>query len=292
MRIRAPPRTLISPAFGSSDRPRCIGPRRRRGPHRIPADFLDRPPDRRRIAAGLHRRAREGVRDRHPGRRDPGRLLGVSRAARSRWPPDLPRAATRSASSSTACSHSCLPRVLGLLFSKIIKRHLFAPVPVALAFIVGALVILWVERRQRVAPSTVRIDRVDAMRWTRRAQDRLRAGVRPDARHVALRRDDHRRHAVRAVATGCHRVLVLPRHSDAARRLRLRARAQSRPAVDRRPAGVRRSGFVAAFVSAFFCVRWLIRYVSRHDFVPFAWYRIAFGLLILFTAWSGSVRWD
>ena len=55
--------------------------------------------------------------------------------------------------------------ILGLLFSKIIKVYLFAPVPVALAFIVGALIILWVERRQRIAPSTVRIDRVDAMRW-------------------------------------------------------------------------------------------------------------------------------
>ena len=45
-------------------------------------------------------------------------------------------------------------------------------------------------------------------------------------------------------------------------------------------------GFVAAFVSAFACVRWLIRYVSRHDFVPFAWYRIAFGAVILLTAWT------
>ena len=51
-------------------------------------------------------------------------------------------------------------------------------------------------------------------------------------------------------------------------------------------------GFVAAFVSAFACIRWLIRYVSRHDFVPFAWYRIAFGAVILATAWSGLVRWD
>jgi undecaprenyl-diphosphatase len=51
-------------------------------------------------------------------------------------------------------------------------------------------------------------------------------------------------------------------------------------------------GFAAAFVSAFLCVRWLLRYVSHHDFVPFAWYRIAFGLLILFTAWRGIVRWD
>jgi undecaprenyl-diphosphatase len=51
-------------------------------------------------------------------------------------------------------------------------------------------------------------------------------------------------------------------------------------------------GFAAAFVSAFLCVRWLIRYVSRHDFVPFAWYRIAFGLIVLYTAWSGIVSWD
>ena len=51
-------------------------------------------------------------------------------------------------------------------------------------------------------------------------------------------------------------------------------------------------GFVAAFVSAFACVRWLIRYVAHHDFVPFAWYRIAFGAVILVTAWAGLVRWD
>lgn len=36
-------------------------------------------------------------------------------------------------------------------------------------------------------------------------------------------------------------------------------------------------GFVAAFVSALLVVRWLIRFVSHHDFTPFAWYRIAVG---------------
>ena len=49
-------------------------------------------------------------------------------------------------------------------------------------------------------------------------------------------------------------------------------------------------GFAAAFVSAFLCVRWLLRYVSQHDFTPFAWYRIAFGAMILGTAWSGVVH--
>ena len=76
------PRSSHRRAFGSSDRPRRARPRHRRGPDRIPADLVDRPPDRRRLAARLHRRAGEGVRDRHPGRRDPRRLLGVPRAAR------------------------------------------------------------------------------------------------------------------------------------------------------------------------------------------------------------------
>ena len=59
--------------------------------------------------------------------------------------------------------------------------------------------------------------------------------------------------------------------------------------ADLAPFGI---GFAAAFVSAFLCVRWLLRYVSQHDFTPFAWYRIAFGLVILVTAWTGVVRWD
>ena len=51
-------------------------------------------------------------------------------------------------------------------------------------------------------------------------------------------------------------------------------------------------GMVAAFVSAFACIRWLIRYVATHTFVPFAWYRIAFGVLVLFTAWTGMINWS
>ena len=48
---------------------------------------------------------------------------------------------------------------------------------------------------------------------------------------------------------------------------------------------------IASFVSAFLCVRWLLRYISTHTFVPFAWYRIAFGIVVLLTAWSGIVVW-
>ena len=50
-------------------------------------------------------------------------------------------------------------------------------------------------------------------------------------------------------------------------------------------------GTVAAFISAFLCVRWLLRYISSHDFTFFAWYRIVFGVVVLATAWLGWVQW-
>jgi undecaprenyl-diphosphatase len=50
-------------------------------------------------------------------------------------------------------------------------------------------------------------------------------------------------------------------------------------------------GLLFSFVSAWLCVRWLLRYISTHSFVVFAWYRIAFGIVVLATAWSGLVHW-
>jgi undecaprenyl-diphosphatase len=180
--------------------------------------------------------------------------------------------------------------ILGLLFAKAIKRYLFAPVPVALAFIVGALVILWVERRQRASPATVRIDNVDAMRWP----DALKIGF---AQAFALIPGTSRSGATiiggmlfglsRPAATEFSFFLAIPTLFAACIYDFLKNRALL-SAGDLQAFAL---GFVAAFVSAFLCVRWLIRYVSRHDFVPFAWYRIAFGLLVLVTSWSGAVDW-
>ena len=181
--------------------------------------------------------------------------------------------------------------VLGLLFSKIIKRYLFAPIPVALAFIVGAFIILWVERRQRIAPSTVRIDSVDALSWS----DALKIGF---AQALALIPGTSRSGATiiggmlfglsRPAATEFSFFLAIPTLLAACAYELMRNRAL----LSLQDAQGLAIGFVAAFVAAFLCVRWLIRYVSRHDFVPFAWYRIAFGLLIVLTAWSGAVQWN
>ena len=180
--------------------------------------------------------------------------------------------------------------VLGLLFNRAIKSVLFAPVPVALAFIVGALVILWVERRQRTR-GRPRIDDVDDVRWT----DALKIGF---AQAFALVPGTSRSGATimggmifglsRRAATEFSFFLAIPTLLAACAYEAIRNRHLLAHA-DAARFGI---GFAAAFVSAFLCVRWLLRYVSHHDFVPFAWYRIAFGIVILYTAWRGIVRWD
>ena len=181
--------------------------------------------------------------------------------------------------------------ILGLAFSKIIKAQLFAPIPVACAFILGAFVIMWAERRQRSRPNTVRIASIDEMRWT----DALKVGC---AQALALVPGTSRSGATiiggmlfglsRVAATEFSFFLAIPTLFAATGYSLWKdatlLSAQLLPAF-----GV---GFAAAFVSAFACVRWLIRYVAHHDFVPFAWYRIAFGALILITAYAGLVRWD
>jgi undecaprenyl-diphosphatase len=181
--------------------------------------------------------------------------------------------------------------VLGLSFASLIKAHLFAPVPVAGAFIAGALVILWAERRQRRKPDSVRIQNVDDLRWT----DALKIGF---AQAFALIPGTSRSGATiiggmlfglsRQAATEFSFFLAIPTlfaatGYDFVKNRHLLATG------DLWMIGV---GFAVAFVSAFFTIRALLRYVAHHDFVPFAWYRIAFGLVILGTAYAGLVRWD
>jgi undecaprenyl-diphosphatase len=50
-------------------------------------------------------------------------------------------------------------------------------------------------------------------------------------------------------------------------------------------------GLVFSFVSAWLCIRWLLRYIATHSFVGFAYYRIAFGVVVLLTAWTNWVQW-
>jgi undecaprenyl-diphosphatase len=178
--------------------------------------------------------------------------------------------------------------VLGLAFGGFIKAQLFKPVPVALAFIVGGLVILWVERR---APGrAARVQSVDEMDW----KDALKVGC---AQAFALIPGTSRSGATiiggmlfglsRRAATEFSFFLAVPTLMAAGAYDLLKHRALLSAA----DIGVFSVGFVAAFVSAFLCVRWLLRYIATHDFTLFAWYRIVFGLVVLGTAYGGLVDW-
>ena len=176
--------------------------------------------------------------------------------------------------------------VLGLLFGKAIKAHLFAPVPVALAFIAGAFVILWADRRDH----RVRIESVDQMCW----RDALMVGL---AQCFALIPGTSRSGATiiggmlfglsRRAATEFSFFLAVPTLVAAG----IYDAYKHRALLTFDDTGTFGVGFVAAFVSAFLCIRWLLRYISNHDFTVFAWYRIVFGILVLVTAYTGVVDW-
>ncbi len=176
--------------------------------------------------------------------------------------------------------------VLGLLFGKMLKAHLFNAPTVAATFILGAFVILWAERRQL----HVRVHAVDDMT----PLDALKVGL---AQCLALIPGTSRSGATiiggmlfglsRQAATEFTFFLAIPTLSIASAYSLYKDRALL--SVD--DLGMWAVGMVASFVSAFFCVRWLLRYVSTHSFVPFAWYRIVFGLVVLLTWWTGVVNW-
>ncbi|WP_394779109.1 undecaprenyl-diphosphate phosphatase [Undibacterium sp.] len=184
--------------------------------------------------------------------------------------------------------------VLGLLFSKKIKQYLFAPVPVALAFIIGGVIILWVERKQRNAgegaAAPAQVNAVEDMS----AVDALKIGL---AQAFALIPGTSRSGATiiggmifglsRKAATEFSFFLAIPTLLGATVYSLYKERALL-SAADLPMFGL---GTVAAFISAFFCVRWLLRYISSHDFTAFAWYRIVFGLMILVTAYTGVITW-
>jgi undecaprenyl-diphosphatase len=177
--------------------------------------------------------------------------------------------------------------ILGLLFGKAIQANLFTAEVVATTFILGGFVILWAERRQQVA---VRIHDVDDMRWS----DALKVGL---VQCFAMIPGTSRSGATiigamllglsRKAATDFSFYLAIPTLIGAGAYSLYKERA-SLTAADL-PVFV--VGLVFSFIFAWLCVRWLLRYISTHSFTPFAWYRIAFGIVVLATAWTGLVRW-
>jgi undecaprenyl-diphosphatase len=186
--------------------------------------------------------------------------------------------------------------VLGLLFSKKIKAYLFSPIPVALAFIIGGIIILLVERKQagkqaHQTNAVTSIQEVDDMSLL----DAFKVGL---AQTFALIPGTSRSGATiiggllfglsRKAATEFSFFLAIPTLLGATVYSLYKAR-EDLSWADLPSFGL---GTVAAFISAFFCVRWLLRFISTHNFNAFAWYRIAFGIMILLTAYSGVIVWS
>jgi len=179
--------------------------------------------------------------------------------------------------------------VLGVLFSKAIKAHLFTPAVVATTFIVGGIVILWAERRA-AATDTVRIENVDDMT----PLDALKVGL---AQSLALVPGTSRSGATiiggmlfglsRKAATDFSFFLAIPTLIGAS----VYSLWKARDTLSAADAPVLIVGTVVSFLVAWVVVRWLLRFIATHSFVPFAWYRIAFGIVVLVTAYSGLVTW-
>jgi undecaprenyl-diphosphatase len=184
---------------------------------------------------------------------------------------------------------------LAFIFGKYIKAVLFSPIPVASAFIVGALVIFWAEKRQQIVVlSKNHIQSVDDLT----PLDALKVGL---AQCAALIPGTSRSGATiiggmlfglpRAVATEFSFFLAIPVIGGATAYELLKLWKNPVTLSDEFTWAIV-VGFISAFVSAFICVRWLIHYVAGHNFIPFAWYRIIFGLLVLISAYSGLVAWS
>lgn len=176
--------------------------------------------------------------------------------------------------------------IMGLLLGKLVKTYLFTPLVVATTFILGGLVILWVEKR----PKRITCQSVDELGWktafllgcfqtlalipgTSRAGATIMGGLLSGLSRPA--------------ATEFSFFLAIPT-LFAATAYDLYKHGQGLEANDLQMFAI---GFVAAFISAFLAIRVLIRFVATHTFIAFAWYRIAFGLMVLFTAYTGLVNW-
>jgi undecaprenyl-diphosphatase len=180
--------------------------------------------------------------------------------------------------------------VLGLLFGKTIKAHLFTPVVVATTFIVGGFIILWAEKRQAAGGNAVRVTDADDMTW----KDALKVGL---VQCLAMIPGTSRSGATiiggmllglsRKAATDFSFYLAIPTLIGAG----VYSLYKERALLSMADVPLFSVGLVVSFLSAWVCVRWLLRFIATHSFVGFAWYRIAFGIVVLATAWTGTVHW-
>ncbi|HGH0150922.1 TPA: undecaprenyl-diphosphate phosphatase [Neisseria polysaccharea] len=179
--------------------------------------------------------------------------------------------------------------VMGLLFGKQIKEYLFNPLSVAVMLVLGGFFILWVEKRQsRADPKIVDVDAL-------RPIDALMIGV---AQVFALVPGTSRSGSTimggmlwgieRKTATEFSFFLAVPM-MVAATAYDVLKHYRFFTLYD---VGLILIGFIAAFVSGLVAVKALLRFVSKKNYIPFAYYRIVFGIAIIILWLSGWISWE
>lgn len=181
--------------------------------------------------------------------------------------------------------------VLALIFGKFIKAHLFTPYVVATTFILGGFIILWAEKRSASGAGVARVNSVDDMT----VMDALKVGL---VQCLAMIPGTSRSGATiiggmflglsRKTATDFSFFLAIPTLIGAG----VYSLYKERALLSAADIPLFAVGLIFSFISAWLCVRWLLKYISSNSFVPFAYYRIIFGIVVLVTAWTGVVSWS
>nr|WP_312508180.1 undecaprenyl-diphosphate phosphatase [Pseudomonas luteola] len=176
--------------------------------------------------------------------------------------------------------------ILGVAFADAIHEYLFNPITVAMALVIGGVIMLWAERRQH----NTNIDHVDDMTWV----DALKIGC---IQCLAMIPGTSRSGSTiigglliglsRKAATEFSFFLAMPTMVGAAVYSGYKYRDLFQPS----DLPVFAIGFITSFIFAMIAVRGLLKFIGNHSYAMFAWYRIVFGLLILATWKFGWVDW-
>lgn len=177
--------------------------------------------------------------------------------------------------------------LLGMAFADYIHHYLFNPITVAVALVVGGVIMLWAEKRQHV----IHAETVDDMTW----KEALKVGF---CQCLALIPGTSRSGATiiggllfglsRKAATEFSFFLAMPTMVGAAVYSGYKYRDVFQPA----DLPVFAVGFVTSFIFAMIAVRGLLKFIANHSYAAFAWYRIVFGLLILATWQFALIDWS
>ncbi|WP_323813969.1 undecaprenyl-diphosphate phosphatase [Cellvibrio sp. NN19] len=176
--------------------------------------------------------------------------------------------------------------LIGFLFADFIRAVLFSPYVVAAGFIIGGFAIMWVEKRA-YQPDVDDMDQITPMRALKVGLCQCLALVPGVSRSGASIIGGLYFGLSRTAATEFSFFLAIPVITAAS----LYSMWGARDLIEVQDIEIFAAGFVASFISTFLVMKALLRFVSNHTFMAFAWYRIAFGLLILLTAYTGAINW-